>query len=391
MKLLRFDSIGGASGNMILGALIDLGADAELLRNGLSTLPVEPFQICSEPFTDRGFTGTRVSVNIDECPGHPHRGLADIRKLISDSDLPDPVKQRAVSVFERLAGAEAAVHGSSIDKIHFHEVGAVDAIVDIAGACLALHMLGVAEILMGPLPLGRGTVESEHGILPVPAPASVELLKGHQVVQTDEPFELVTPTGAAILTALGSSDVPIAPATVERTGYGFGFHKLTGRANVLRAMLLDCPGEEGRPAHECLVLECNIDDTVPELLGSLVESLLAGGAIDVFTTPVQMKKQRPGTLLTVLCERDLKDSLIDLVFSECTTFGVREYTTTRTVLGRRRKEVTTEYGTIRVKVGSWKGSEITFAPEHDDRVRCAKEKGVPVRAVYEAALERARK
>ena len=395
MKILQFDSTGGASGDMILACLIDLGADRDAIQAQVAAMSIGHFEIHADPVTENGMRGTRVRVEIAEhSTGHdhghaPHRGFNDIRTLIEASGLPQAVKQNSIGVFRRLAEAEAHVHRSTVDQVHFHEVGAVDSIVDIVGSCLAIHLLGVEAVAVGPLPAGYGTVSTAHGILPVPAPATVELLKGHAVVQTDEPYELVTPTGAALLTTWMAMAAPPAGSRLAAAGYGFGHRKLAHRPNLLRALLLDAPASEPG-GDSCLVLECNLDDITPELIGALTQRLLASGAMDVFTTPVQMKKQRPGTLLTVLCHPAQRDALVDVLFRESTTFGVREHLTRRTVLERRHIEVRTPYGTVRVKVGRWQGEDVTRSPEYEDCIRCAEASKVPVRSVYEAAVAAAR-
>lgn len=394
MKILRFDSVGGASGDMILASLIGLGIDVQALREQLASLPIEQFEIREKPFSDHNLKGTQVTVDVPNSDRLTERNLNDIRGIINKSGLSDQVKAMSVRVFERLAKVEARVHNTSPEKIHFHEVGAMDSIVDIVASCAALEMFEVDGVAVGPLPLGHGTIQCEHGIIPVPVPATLELLKGHPVVETDEPFELVTPTGAAILMewkkkgpsdhrTIGLSD---GKSVVVATANGFGHRKLNDRANMLRATIMKTVDKDSVSADECLVLECNLDDTIPELLGSLSQKLIEKGALDVFMTPVQMKKQRPGTLLTVLCRPQDRELFLDIIFSESTTFGIREHMTQRTFLERRHVEVETPYGKIRVKTGSWKGKDITRAPEHDDCVRCAKARNVPVRTVYEAAL-----
>lgn len=392
MKVLRFDSTGGASGDMILAALVHLGANLDTIRDRLRSLPVEPFEITASTVVDGSVRGTRIEVKCCEHT-HPCRTLADIVGLISRADLPDRARQSAIAVFRRLAEAEAEVHGTSPDSIHFHEIGAVDSIVDIVSSCLAVDLLGAGMVTFGPLPVGRGAVKTDHGIMPLPVPAVAGLLKGHAVSQTDEPFELVTPTGAALLAtwaasqhACGGNSSDDSSMIILGAGYGIGSRKLNGRPNAIRAMLMETAGQSGAGSDECLVLECNLDDAVPELIGSLAQRLMSEGALDVFTTAIQMKKQRPGTLLTVLCRRDRKHDLLDLIFRESTTFGVREHAVARTVLERRHVEVETPYGKIRVKVGTWDGRDITWSPEHEDCARCAGEKNVPVRSVYEAAL-----
>lgn len=383
--ILRFDSVGGASGDMVLSALIDLGVDVQELTSRLRSLSVEPFGIECEACRHGGFAGSRATVNIHD-HDHPHRHLSDIRDLIADSDLDESVKALSIKVFELLAEAEATVHGTTPDRIHFHEVGAMDSIVDIVGSCLALHMLNVDGVEVSSLPVGRGTVKCDHGVMPLPVPATAEMLKGHVTVATDEPFELVTPTGAALLCCwMAEMPVSLGQRVVERTGYGFGHRELNSRPNLLRATLLE-GGGNANTCDECLVLECNLDDMVPELIGSLTVKLMQNGALDVFTAPVQMKKQRPGTLLTVLARPGDREAMLDTVFAETTTFGVREYVAQRTILERRIVEVATSYGQVRVKIGIWKGKDITRAPEHDDCVARAEAAGVPVREVYEEAL-----
>ncbi len=390
MRILRFDSVGGASGDMLLSCLVDLGVDLGELTTQLRGLNVDSFSIEAEQAASRGLAGTRVSVTTPESEHAAHRHLADIRRIIGGSELPEHVQQTALSVFQRLAEAEARVHGTTPDHVHFHEVGAMDAIVDIVGSCLALHLLEVDHVVCGPLPIGRGTTRCAHGVMPLPVPATAELLKEHPVVQTEEPHELVTPTGAALLTTwVRRFPSPAQAATViAATGRGIGHRELDGRPNLLRATLLEASAPEAPAGDTCLVIECNLDDTIPELIGSLLNRLLDLGALDAFTTAVQMKKQRPGTLLTVLCREAERDALVDTIFAESTTFGVREYRVRRHVLDRRFEDVKTVYGPVRVKLGILRGTVVTRSPEHDDCVRCAKEQGVAVRTVYEAALRR---
>jgi len=393
VRTLRFDSVGGASGDMILASLIDLGLSVDTLLSHLKSIPVEKFDIVAKRVVESNLSGTRVEVLCEKPHGHshPHRTIKDISSLIHQSRLPDAVKKMSLDVFQHLAKAEAKVHGTTPDQIHFHEVGAIDSIVDIVSSCLAIELLGVNHITFGPLPEGRGTTKTDHGVLPLPVPAVAELMKGFQIVETDEPFELVTPTGAALLTTWQKGSSPVSPAasqpmTILRTGYGIGHRKLKGRANVIRATLMEAAPATSVGTDQCLVLECNVDDTVPELLGSLVQSLMDRGALDAFMTPIHMKKQRPATLLTVLCTPEQKSSMLDLIFRESTTFGIREHITNRTVLDRRHAEVETPYGKVRIKIGRWQNEDITWSPEHDDCVRCARDSGVSVRVVYEAAL-----
>jgi uncharacterized protein (TIGR00299 family) protein len=381
VNVLHFDSVGGASGDMILGALASVGADLEAAEAALRSLPVDRLAVVAVTDQDHGLTGTRVTVEVP-AEGHHHRGLTAITGMIEESALPPAVKVSSIRVFTRLAEAEARVHGTTPDKIHFHEVGAMDSIVDIVGACHALDQLAVDAVSLGPLPLGQGTVNCAHGTYPVPAPATLLLLEGAAVTRTGQPFELVTPTGAALLTTWRTLDRAPEGCRVLRSGYGLGQRALEGRPNALRATLMET-GEEADAA--CLVMECQVDDTVPELLGTLLTRLLEAGALDAYTTAVQMKKQRPGILLTILCRPSDRDHLLDLVFRGSTTFGVRAYMTRRTMLDRRFEEVDTPYGRVRIKIGTWRGEDVTRSPELEDCARLADAAGVTVRQVYEAA------
>ena len=388
MSSLRFDSIGGASGNMILGSLLAAGTKLEAVRRALASLPLTGFTLEAEEVVRNNFKGIHVSVSQAADTAQPHRHLSDVTGIIEAGTLSGPAKALSMAVFEKLAHAEAAVHGTTPDKIHFHEVGAVDAIVDIVGASVAVDLLGIETVEVGPLPLGQGTTTCAHGVMPLPVPAVAQLLAGHPVIQTDEPHELVTPTGAALLMTLKErfpSQATSRPAHIAASGYGFGTRTLASRMNVLRATIL-VPSPIDTATDSCLVLECNLDDITPEMIGSLTTRLISAGALDVFTTAVQMKKQRPGTLLTVLCTPELRDAMLDLVFRESTTFGIREYETRRTTLERRFEDVTTPHGQVRVKIGTWKGHDITRMPEYEDCARLAGAAGIPVRAVYEAAL-----
>lgn len=394
MKILQFDSIGGASGDMILAALIDLGVNRDELQRQLQSLAIKPFELRVETATGDALRGLRVEVLVadDHQPAgtearahHHHRGLREILDIIRRAALAEEVKQAGIRVFQRLAEAEARAHGTSVEQVHLHAVGAADSIIDIVGACLALRLLGAEAVALGPLPMGYGVTECAHGVIPIPAPATVELLRGFPVTQTDEPFELVTPTGAALLTTWKTMERPPDGSRILGVGHGFGRRKLNRRPNVLRALLLESDAT-GAGADECLVLECAIDDTIPELIGSLVERLMEAGALDAYTTPIQMKKQRPGILLTVLCRFDQREVMLELIFRESTTFGIRIYPVRRAVLERRHETVDTPYGKIRIKVGRWQGRDITHAPEHDDCRRAADAARIAVRTVYEAAL-----
>lgn len=432
MKILQFDSVGGASGDMILGALIDLGVPVEKIQAAISGLGVEDIHLHADKVVVDGIHGTRAEVHChdghghdhddghehhhgheheeghvhhhghehdhghpphahephDHGHGHPphaeHRNLHDIEHLIRESALSRGVQEMAVRVFERLGEAEALVHGTTIDQIHFHEVGALDSIADIIGSCVALELLDVGAVTFGPLPQGRGTIRCEHGVYPNPPPATLQLLRGLPVEQTEEPFELVTPTGAALLSTWRSADRAPTGSKPVKIGYGFGQRKLAQRTNCLRAVLLEAgPADDG--SDSVLVLETNLDDTTPEIIGALCERLMGEGALDVFTTPVFMKKQRPATLLSVLCAAPAREKMLELIFRESTTFGIREYEARRTILQRELVTVQTAYGDIRVKIGRRGGTTCARSPEMDDCVAAARRHGVPVREVYLAA------
>ncbi len=389
-KTLHFESIGGASGDMILGALVGLGVSVDELNAELGALNVDPFEIVADEVVEQGMSGIRAKVVLQETHHHDHhhghhgRHLSTILKLIEESPLPDPVKFQASEVFRRIGEAEAAIHGVDIEKIHFHEVGAMDSIVDIVGCCLALHKLGVDGVSIRNLPQGHGTLECAHGTYPNPAPATLRLLEGFPVVEVDEPFELVTPTGAALLSSWRTAEVPRAGSHAMKTAYSFGHRKLNGRPNLLRATLYETAGEQS--PDEVLVLECNLDDSTPELVGCLFDQLLEAGALDVFTTPAFMKKQRQGILLTVLCAPADREKMLDLIFRESTTFGIRQRLERRTILEREFQTVETPYGEVRIKIGRRNGETITASPEIEDCRKRAGECGVPVAEVYRAAL-----
>ena len=393
-RVLWFDSVGGASGDMILACLVDLGVRPADLNEALSSLGDMHLSLEARQHSEHGMHGTRVTVHAHESEPHdhsPHRHLSDIRQRIQQSAVPGTVKSRSIAVFERLAQAEARVHGMTPEDIHFHEVGALDAILDVVGACQALHLLHIDQVGFSPLPQGHGTIECAHGTLPNPAPGTVELLKGFPVCHADEPFELVTPTGAALLTTWKTLNAWPDGWVIKSVGHGFGCRTLNHRPNLLRATLLEAPPPKVEDPEICLVLETNIDDTTPELVGALVQKLLADGAYEAFTTAIQMKKQRPGTLLTVLCAPDLKPVMLDLIFTESTTFGIREHLTRRTMLERETMEVETPYGLIRAKIGRWHGTPVTASPEYEDCVKAAAIHNIPVRAVYECAQTESRK
>jgi len=361
MNHLHFEMVGGASGDMILAALGSLaGTRAEEVFSRLhQLLPGEEFKVSLEKIDSHGLGGLRANVELLKDSAH-HRTLKDIRKIFESPSENDNVRGMALKVFGRLADAEAGVHGTSPEKIHFHEVGAVDSIVDIAGACMFLDMLGIGSLSFTAFPCGTGTVKCAHGTLPNPAPATMELIKGYEIEPTDEPFELVTPTGAAILTALGTQK-QTEGGTLKNFGVSIGQRNLNARPNMLRASLIEMPVSCGNYEYVC-VLETNIDDASPELTAGLCQQLMKLGALDVYTVPVFMKKQRAGVLLTVICSENDKEGLQKVIFEESTTFGIRESIAKRKTLEREIISVETPFGSVKVKKGSLDGRVVTFSP-----------------------------
>lgn len=393
MKTLFFDSLGGASGDMILGALCGLGIDPRELEEELKSLPIEDFSITVEPFLSHGLQGVQAKVHVHEHhhhgdhhhgEHHHHHGrhFQQIKTMIEESSLPAPVKSQSVRVFERIAVSEAKMHGTTVEKIHFHEVGAMDSILDIVGSCLALHKLGVDQVAIRALPLGSGIIECAHGTFPCPAPATLDLLQGFAVTQTDEPFELVTPTGAALLSTWKTSDQAPSGAKPIHTAYSFGQRTLQNRPNLLRATIFD--SETPSEATSCFLLESNIDDMTPELIGILTDAL-RDQSLDVWTTPIQMKKQRPAIKVSVLCTAEQKPAALELFFKNSTTFGIREQQINRHVLQRDFETVETEFGPITLKCGYLNGECITRTPEMADCEKAAVQNKVPVRLIYDAA------
>ncbi|MHC4695722.1 MAG: nickel pincer cofactor biosynthesis protein LarC [Planctomycetota bacterium] len=382
MKIAYFDCFCGAGGDMIVASLLDAGADADALREGLTSLDVEGYALSIEKVNKQGFAATRFSVDLEDRTEQPHRCLEDIVRIIKASALTASVKDKAIHVFERLARAEAAVHGTTIDQIHFHEVGAVDAIVDIVGAILALELLDVQRVLCSPVPVGSGTVNCAHGTLPLPAPATAELLKGVPVAACDEAGELTTPTAAALLTTLADEFGAIPSMTIRAVGYGAGTREGKARPNVLRVMIGQAVGEG--ETDQITVLETNIDDASPEIVGYCLERVLEAGALDACAVPIHMKKSRSGVLLTVLCKHDQVDAIERILFAETTTFGVRRYTVQRSKMLRRHETVATPFGEIRVKIGE-RGGVVTAGPEYEDCRAAARQHGVALRDVVAAA------
>ncbi|MBI3647803.1 MAG: nickel pincer cofactor biosynthesis protein LarC [Actinobacteria bacterium] len=392
MRVLYFDCIAGISGDMALGALIDAGADLDGIRKVLATLPVEPFDVEVERVDAHGIGATKVLV---EAPaGGVIRTYANIRSLVEGSDLPPDAKDLAQRIFRRLAEAEAIVHRRDVEQVTFHEVGAVDSIVDICGVAVALTMLGVERAFSSAVPTGFGMVRTEHGSMPIPAPAVVELLRGAPMYSRGVPVELVTPTGAAILTSTVEGFGEMPAMRIDAVGYGAGSHR-TDFPNVLRVLLgEEVPAGRGSaaetPASGELVLETNVDDLNPELYGYVLERLFEAGAQDAWLTPIVMKKGRAAVTISVLCSPQQQDAMRRVLFRETGTLGIRAAAVSKQALDREWIEVSTRYGRVRVKVGLLDDAPVTVAPEFEDCAAVAREAGVPARDVYEEAARLAR-
>lgn len=369
-RTLLLDAFGGLAGDMLLGGLLDLGASADLLRLHLSSLGLPRFELVVEPTERRSLGATRARFEVPDESDHRH--LPEILAMLRGSSLPELARERAERTFHLLAEAEARVHRIPEEQVHFHEVGAADAILDIAGVCLALHELGVERLLTGPLPAGTGCVQAAHGELPVPAPATLILLEGFTLVAGAGAGEMVTPTGAALLRCLGA---PLPPGTrmrPERSGYGAG----TREASILRLTLLE--PEAGAVSEPVRVLECHLDDATGEELGFLMERLFEAGAVDVAYTPLVMKKGRPGVALTCMAPTARADSVRQTLLTQSSTLGVREETVWRSVLPRQQQEVDTRFGRLPLKVAGGRGE-----PEYEPCAAVARERGVPLREVYD--------
>jgi pyridinium-3,5-bisthiocarboxylic acid mononucleotide nickel chelatase len=388
-RIAYFDCFSGISGDMVLGALVDAGADLRAIESELRKLGLEGWTISAEKVKRGQIFATHVKVATTE--GHHHRGLSIILGRIEKAQLAPRAADRARRIFTRLAESEAKVHNLPVEQVHFHEVGAVDSIVDIVGAAVGFDLLGIDEFSCSPLDVGAGQVMTAHGLLPVPAPATADLLKGAPVYTSGIQKELVTPTGAAIATTLSTSYTKIPEMTLTAIGYGAGSMDFPEKANVMRLLIGEREAAQaGNDLHgsadaPITVIETNLDDMSPQIYGYFVERALAAGALDVFSTAVSMKKNRPGLLVTILCEPSNQARLTDLLFSETTTIGVRMHEARRRTLAREFLHVQTEFGEVRMKISRLNGSVLNATPEYDDCQRIAATKGIPLKAVLAAA------
>lgn len=386
MKVAHFDCFSGISGDMTLGALIDAGVDAEQIRHGVDSLGL-PVQLRVEKVRKGGFAATYVQVVAPE--EHQHRHLHHVEEILQRGRLSEKQRELALRIFRRLAEAEAAVHGMPVQKVHFHEVGALDSIADIAGAAIGLDLLGVEHFTSRPVPTGTGTVKCAHGLMPIPAPGTAELLKGVPLAPSPIKAELTTPTGAAILTSVVREWIDQPVMTVERVGHGAGRRDLEEQPNLLRLFVGTVTAPAG--SDKVWLLETNLDDLPAEVIGYCYDLLLAAGALDVYSTPIFMKKNRPGVLLAVLAPESAITAVEEVLFRETTTLGVRRYQVSRRKLNRRACTVSTPWGELQGKLGWLEGRAPVFSPEYEDCARVARENKVPLREVYLTAQEAYRK
>lgn len=382
VRVCYLDCFSGIAGDMLLGALVDAGLDIGFLRQTVAGLGIDGLSVDAEPAKRGGLAGTKVVVRASH--DHSHRSLSTIERIIGQSGLDDRAKRDSLRVFRRLGEVEARAHAIPIERVHFHEVGALDSIADIVGCCAGLGALGIDQVHCSPINLGSGTVEAAHGTLPVPAPATARLVEGVPTYSEGPSVELTTPTGAALAVTLSSTFGPPPAMRISSSGYGAGTRDFPGRANLLRLLVGDVT-EAGPEAGQVWVLEATIDDMTPEMAGYAMERLLEAGALDVTLSPVYMKKNRPGFSLTVLAAPPDRSALGDLMLSETSTIGIRETLAQRRTLERTWKKVRTRYGSVRVKTAGETGSGRNFAPEYDDCRRLARAHGVPFKRVWEQA------
>lgn len=404
MKILYFDCFAGAAGDMILGALLDAGLPFDDLKRALGSLGVEGWDISVDRVIKTGVTASkfRVHEHVPASSGgpaghHPHHHLKSIFAKIERSSLSEAGKAKAIKMFTRLGEAEAAIHGTTLEKVHLHEVGALDSIIDIVGAVFALEWFGADRIVSSPINVGGGTVKSAHGVFPVPAPATLALLKGAPIYSSGVQMETLTPTGALILTEYATEFGPVPAMKIAKIGYGAGDRELKDTPNVVRVLIGEAEGSSQAPGakpqpHRVCVLECEIDDMNPQIFGVLMEKLYAAGALEVFYSAVQMKKNRPGTLMTIVAHPNQRDAMTEIVFRESTTIGIRHQELTRECLDREMVTVTTTVGPVRFKVARRGDRILNAQPEFEDLAKLSAERGIPVKDIqalaHKAWLER---
>jgi uncharacterized protein (TIGR00299 family) protein len=382
VRTLHFDCFSGISGDMTLGALLDAGVDAEAVRQGIASLGL-PIHVEVAKVRKGGFAATQVTIDAPE--EHVHRHLPDVEEILNRGQLTPAQRELALRIFRRLAEAEATAHGMPLEKVHFHEVGALDSIADIAGVAIALDLLGARRITSRSVPTGSGMVKCAHGLMPVPAPGTAALLQGVPLAAAPVKGELTTPTGAAILTTIVQEWVEQPALTIERIGHGAGQRDFLEQPNILRVFVGETPDAPDEAERDRVwMLETNLDDVPAEIVGYCFEQLFATGALDVFSTPIQMKKNRPGVLLSVLAPESTLEALEAILFRETETFGIRRYPVERHKLRREAVTVTTPWGPIQAKRGSRLGGPDVCTPEYEDCARIARQHGIALREVYTA-------
>ena len=386
MKLAYFDCRSGISGDMLLGALVDCGVSLDTIKESLALLPIQGFEISVNRVNKAGLISTQVDVLVED--NVKERRLAEILTLILESQLPEKIKEKALDVFQRIGVVEARIHGLDVEKVHLHELGGLDTILDVVGVFLGMEILKIEKVFASPLPLGSGYIQSAHGTIPLPAPATLALLEGVPIVGSEFKKELVTPTGAALLTSLVQEFGIIPPMRLLKTGYGAGKQDLP-IPNVLRLLIGEGiePSSSNYPFQEekLVCLECNIDNMNPEIYSYLSECLFNSGALDVSLIPIYMKKNRPGTLVKVLCSEEIAENLIDILFSETTTLGARKYSVNRYSVERHITQVTTPYGAVNVKFSKKGDKSWNYTPEYEDCRRLASQHHIPIMKIYRAA------
>jgi uncharacterized protein (TIGR00299 family) protein len=380
MKTAYIDCFSGISGDMFLGALIDAGLPLDELKRALGSLPLDHYSLEAKKEIKNGFTGTRFIVHQEHGAHHSHRGLKEIREIIQRGALSANVKKRSLRIFESIAVEEGKIHGCPPEEIHFHEIGAIDSIIDVAGAAFGIEFMGIHDLYSSRLPLGSGFIESGHGRIPLPAPATVALLKGVPVYNSGLECEMVTPTGAALVKEFSVSFGPMPPMTIEAVGYGAGSRVLADRPNLLRILI--GKGETQETIETVVVMDANLDDTSPEWLGFMMDRLFEAGALDVVFSPIQMKKNRPGVQIQVIGRPQQRDELLDIIFAESTTLGIRFSHSQRKVLDRTSAEIDSPWGRMEVKKVTGPDGSSLFYPEYDVCRRIAREKGLPIREIY---------
>ena len=398
MKTAYFECSAGISGDMCLGAFVDAGVSLSTIKRSLNKIPIVGYTLSSRKVSRAGISAMKVDVHIKESTAGAHRKTPlhklqarrwkDIQNIIRKSVLPEKIKDKGLAVFKNLFEAEGKVHGEPFDSVHLHELGATDCIVDIFGTLISLDLLGIEKVIASPVNLGQGIIHTDHGILPVPAPATIEILRGYPVYSSEIPFELTTPTGAVILKTLASSCVTFPRFTVETIGYGAGNRDITAVPNVLRLMIGDeftASDNPISPASEnsVIILETNIDDMNPQYFESVMNRLLAAGALDVFLENIIMKKSRPAVKITAIVKENDADKMADILLNETTTIGIRMYRADRKILEREVKRIKTRYGFVRFKVSRLKGKIVTTTPEYEDIKALSEKTDTPIRIIAE--------